>query len=219
MEEGNEEDNGNIGNSDQSDCKRVSDCEHECENSKFLEKNKLVTQHKIRSAEKRKKSENSEESFTTVTRRKPKCRIRSDLTKSADNNQLIDALSTPLEMQRLEEYYVVCVTSLQCLPKQIGLAKLLKSENIINVMKIRYKSPYKVLVQFQKLEDAYQLINCKKILDLGYHCRIVNETHLSFGVVKGIDIGIEEQEILENLSSSCEISSVKRLKRLDINGK
>ncbi|CAG5024363.1 unnamed protein product [Parnassius apollo] len=182
----------------------------------------METQHKISSAEKRKKTENSgednsEESFTTVTRRKPKCR-RSDLTKSADNNQLIDALTTPLEMQRLEEYYEVCITSLQCLPKQIGLAKLLKSENIINIMKIQYKSPYKVLVQFQKLEDAYHLINCKKILDLGYHCRIVNETHLSFGVVKGIDIGIEEQEILENLTSSCEISSVKRLKRLDING-
>ncbi|CAG5031052.1 unnamed protein product [Parnassius apollo] len=86
-------------------------------------------------------------------------------------------------------------------------------------MKIRLKSPYKVLVQFQKLEDAYQLINCKKILDLDYHCLIVNETYLSFGVVKGIDIGIEEQEILENLTSSCEISSLKRLKRLDINGK
>ncbi|CAG5033358.1 unnamed protein product [Parnassius apollo] len=139
MEEGNEEDNGNIENSDQSDCKGRKK-EKKTENSG---------------------EDNSEESFTTVTRRKPK---------------LIDALTTPLEMQRLEEYY-------------------------------------------EKFEHAYQLINYKKILDLGYHCRIVNETHLSFGVVEGIDIGIEEQEILENLTSSCEISSVKRLKRLDINEK
>ena len=48
-----------------------------------------------------------------------------------------------------ENKYEVCLTSLEVLPKQIGLVKLLKSENLLNITRIKYRSPYKVFIKFE----------------------------------------------------------------------
>ncbi|XP_013164462.1 PREDICTED: uncharacterized protein LOC106115580 [Papilio xuthus] len=177
-----------------------------------------VGQAENMSTEKRKHSDssadNSADGFVTVSKRKNKNRKR----ETADNVNIEISPTTPITVLT-EEYYEVCISSLQCLPKQIAMAKLLKSNNIQNILQIRYKSPYKVLIKFTNKKDAESLITCKQISELGGSCRLTSESNICYGVIKGIDLGIEEKEILENLTASCEIISMKRLKRLDSNGK
>ncbi|CAH1647308.1 unnamed protein product [Spodoptera littoralis] len=100
------------------------------------------------------------------------------------------------------------------LPKQFGLAKLLKSENIINVIKIQYKNAYKAILEFEDREYAEKLLKCQNLLDLGYRCQLVDEISLSYGVVKQIDLNIDVEEIEHSLECDLEVVSVRRLKRL-----
>ncbi|KAF9424530.1 hypothetical protein HW555_000341 [Spodoptera exigua] len=168
--------------------------------------------------EKRKSLDQSEESisendFITVTRRKTKVRIRSDL---------FDIPTTEINMQNEEveeENYVICITSSQCLPKQMAMAKLLRTNNHRNITKIKYKSPFKVLVQFETLEDAEKLNNCPKFRELGYRCEKTNKKNICFGIVRGVDLELKEEEIMEILESSAKILDVKRLKRTNSEGK
>lgn len=173
------------------------------------------------SSEKRKHSdsstENSTDGFITVSKRKNKSRKK----ETVDKNNMETTLTIPTIPSSIpaEEFYEVCITSLQPLPKQIAMAKLLKANNIQNILQIRYKSPYKVLIKFTNKNDANSLFTCKQISDLGGCCRLTNECNVCYGIIKGIDLGIEEKEILENITSSCEITFMKRLKRLDTDGK
>ncbi|XP_045542711.1 uncharacterized protein LOC123723607 [Papilio machaon] len=177
-----------------------------------------VAQAENMSTEKRKHSDSSTDNcadgFVTVSKRKSK-----NQKKETSDNVNIEIIPNIPSSVQAEEYYEVCISSLQCLPKQIAMAKLLKSNNIQNILQIRYKNPYKVLIKFTNKKDAESLITCKQISELGGNCRLTSECNLCYGVIKGIDLVIEEKEILENLKSSCEIISMKRLKRLDSNGK
>lgn len=118
-----------------------------------------------RNAEQRKEREddnsteddnNAEEDFITVVRRKNKRLIRSDSldlineTRVDKNKSLIQSEETTL--------YEVCLTSKESVPKQMALAKLLRSENIKGITRIKYKSFNKVLIQFQSNEDADKLL-------------------------------------------------------------
>ncbi|CAK1552768.1 unnamed protein product [Leptosia nina] len=47
-----------------------------------------------------------------------------------------------------EDLIEVSLTCTEKLPKQFGLAKLLKSENIKNIIKVKYVNSYKVIIQF-----------------------------------------------------------------------
>lgn len=168
--------------------------------------------------EKRKTLDQSEESisendFITVTRRKTKVRIRSNS---------FDIPTTEINMQNEEvdeEKYVICITSSQSLPKQMAMAKLLRSHNHRNITKIKYKSPLKVLVQFETLEDAEKLNNCPKFQELGYRCEKTSKKNICFGIVRGVDLELKEKEIMEILESSIKILDVKRLKRTNSEGK
>lgn len=112
---------------------------------------------------------------------------------------------------------VVSVTGKEkILPKQFGLAKLLRAENIINVSKIQYKNAYKAILEFEDRENAEKLIKCQKFLSLGYRCQFVDEVNLSYGVVKQIDLDIDLEEIQQSLKCEYEVVTVRRLKRLSI---
>ena len=102
------------------------------------------------------------------------------------------------------------------LPKQFGLAKLLKSENIKNINKIQYKNAYKVILEFEDRENAEKLVKCQKFIDLGYRSQLADEINLSYGVVKQIDLNIDVEEIQQSLESEYEVVSVRRLKRLGV---
>ncbi|KAH9640066.1 hypothetical protein HF086_015997, partial [Spodoptera exigua] len=115
--------------------------------------------------------------------------------------------------------YTVSITGKETiLPKQFGLAKLLRAEKIVNISKIKYKNAYKVILEFEDRENAEKLIKCQKFQSLGFRCQFVDETNLSYGVVKQIDLDIKEEEILQSVECEYEIVTVRRLKRLDISG-
>lgn len=158
-------------------------------------------------------SKEEDEGFIIV-RNKSK-RINRSLSKS-NNHSLETGMNEDLA---IEEKYEVCMTSKEVLPKQIGLAKLLRSNDIQNILKIKYKNPYKVIIQFKKSEDAQKLYTCSKIKEFGYRCQSTQQVSLSYGVVKNIDIEVEEKEILESFECDYELVSVRRMKKLNVSGK
>lgn len=146
-----------------------------------------------------------DEGFITVNRRPTKRLLRSfsDCNDQAENSR---------------ESFQVRLSSLEILPKQFSLAKLLKSESIENILKVKYTSPYKVNILFKTEEDANKLLNCKRFNDNNYRCQNMHEVNISYGVVRDIDLEIEEKEILEEFTCEHDIVSVRRLKRLTEEG-
>ncbi|CAH1647536.1 unnamed protein product [Spodoptera littoralis] len=116
------------------------------------------------------------------------------------------------------EKIIVSVTSKEILPKQFGLAKKLRAENIDNILKITYKNPYKVLIEFEDKTNAQKLVNCESFHGLGYRCLFTNERILCYGVVKNIDLDIEDKEFQDSLECEHQVVSVRRLKRLTDTG-
>lgn len=148
-------------------------------------------------------AESSEEEFVSAVKRKSKRYC------SAFQNNSLTIPSNGIE---------VCVSSFNALPKQMAFAKLLRNENICNVVQIRYKSPFKVLLKFEKKEEAEKLLCNKKFQESGFKAQFTTETSVVYGVIKGVEIDMAEPEILKVLESSAEILSVRRLKRLSADG-
>lgn len=116
--------------------------------------------------------------------------------------------------------HIVCITAKNALPRQFGMAKLLRSHNIGNIIKLVYKNPYRALIYFDKKENAEKMLNCEKILgDLECNINIVGESPVCYGILRQVDLEIEDKEILENLTCDFGILSAKRLKRQDSDGK
>ncbi|KAF9422545.1 hypothetical protein HW555_001749 [Spodoptera exigua] len=165
----------------------------------------------VRIAEKRGREKGdescSEEDFITVIRRRPKRLLRSESGIEGESMKEV-------REEIINDTYKMSLTSLEVLPKQMALARLLKNENIQNILKINYKSPYKVFIHIAKKEDGEKLMNCQKLVDLGIRIQFVNQLVLSYGIIKGVDLELSESEILESLESSCKILSVRRLRRI-----
>ncbi|XP_045772942.1 uncharacterized protein LOC123872606 [Maniola jurtina] len=146
-----------------------------------------------------------DDGFITVRTRRSK-RFARNITKHSDFHKSNNS--------NLEEQYQVSITSKEVLPKQIAFAKLLRAENITNILRIKFRSPFKVLIQFECKEHAEKLIQNKKLSDMGYRMQLVDEINVSYGIIKEIDLDEEEKELMENLQCDHEILAVKRLKRL-----
>ncbi|CAB3236856.1 unnamed protein product [Arctia plantaginis] len=170
-----------------------------------------------RSTEKRKEREDeySEDDFITVTRRRAKRLIRSESVEETNQRAVHRKEDANMEPAKHE----VCITSLELLPKPIAIAKLLRSNNIKDILRIKYKSSYKVLIQFQTKEDAIKLVNCQEIKEKGLRCQSIQEQAICYGIVKGMDLELSEAELINILKSDVEILSVRRLKRLSLDGK
>ncbi|CAG4975226.1 unnamed protein product [Colias eurytheme] len=146
---------------------------------------------------------NSEEIWTTVTR-KSKRFGRADVI---NDTEIIP-----------EDKIEVCLTCTEKLPKQFGLAKILKSENVQNVIRVKYINSYKVLVQFNNEESAEHFVTSKTFNENGYKCYKTLETNQSYGVINNVDLELSEEEIMKGLScTSAVILSAKRLKRKNTN--
>ncbi|CAG9136303.1 unnamed protein product [Plutella xylostella] len=112
-----------------------------------------------------------------------------------------------------EEIVEICMTHKDPLPKQIGLARLFKSENIQDIIRVKYINAFKVLIQFNKDLSAEKLLNCQNLLEKGYRIQRAMEVSRSYGVIKEIEIDVSEEEVLKSLSSDMDIIGVKRMKR------
>ncbi|XP_063388219.1 uncharacterized protein LOC134674096 [Cydia fagiglandana] len=169
--------------------------------------------------------ENDAEGFTLVERRRRSKRLNRSLSQNnlSDLTQ-INNLSDLPRKNRVEAFVQtcegceVCVTSKEDLPKQVGLAKLLRSDGIQNIQKITYKNSCKVLVKFNSKHDAEKLLHSKKINDLGYRCQLTTELNLTYGILRRIELDVTEEEIKNNFDCMHKILSAKRLKRLDERG-
>lgn len=197
-----------------SDSEIILNCERVL--SEILENNRNVTAEscemdltcedrpRLEKRKEREEEDDEEDDFITVVRRKPKRFIRSESVvqreKDGENNE-------------------VCITCLKELPKQMAMAKLLRNEKIQNIIKIKYKSPYKVFISFENNEDAEKLMTCQKFKEMEFRCHKTFDTSISYGIVRGVDLDISEEEMLEVLKSDCNILSVKRLKRINSEGK
>lgn len=150
-------------------------------------------------ADKRNRELDDEEDWTSVARGKKKF-LRCD---SGDSNKAVVA----------EEKVEICVTGKEKLPKQIGLARLLKSENIKGVIRVKYLNAYKIIIDFDNLMNAEELLKCKSLIDKGYKCQKTFEVGLSYGTIKNIDLELSDKEVCESLKSEVEIIEVKRQNR------
>lgn len=112
----------------------------------------------------------------------------------------------------------IYVNSAEPLPKQFAFAKLLKSNNIEHVSRVKYINPYKVLLQFDNSESAEELKNCKSLQDLGWRCQKPMEVVISYGVIKDVELELNENDMLKIISSEHELIAVKRLKRKNKDG-
>ncbi|XP_022827083.1 uncharacterized protein LOC111356823 [Spodoptera litura] len=182
-----------------------------------LNKNKQNEEHTTlsqRVAEKRTREDSEEiieedEGFITVRRgKKP---VKNNLSRNPDNTNM---KAVDMRNNR-NDIPMVMITSKEVLPKQFGMAKLLRAENIQDVSRIKYKGAYKVLIHFENRESARKLICCEKLISLGYRCQMIDEINLSYGVLREIDSDMEDTEIAECLTCDYEIISVRRLKRLN----
>lgn len=153
--------------------------------------------------QKRSRELDQDEIWTTTVR---KAKILSrDHTKNS--------ISTKTTEYKIE----VSVTCTEKLPKQFGIAKMLKTENIKNVLKIKYINSFKALIHFSDEESADNFIHCKSFNENGFKCQRTLEINQSYGVIKDVDLDLKEEEILQELSSKTEILAVKRLKRKNTN--
>ncbi|CAK1578722.1 unnamed protein product [Parnassius mnemosyne] len=135
--------------------------------------------------------------------------------KDLNNDNLVEEGHQDSEAKK---YIIICMTGKEVLPKQFGMAKLLRSLNIENIVKMIYKSAYRVLIHFGNEESAVKLLKSEKLSSLGYRAQRADETTFCYGILRQIDLETEEQEILENLSCEHEIISIKRLRRMSDSG-
>lgn len=152
---------------------------------------------------------------------RPDKRSRNEVSDKEDENGFVTvrkqtkrlARSYSQSANKPENLYEISMTSKEPLPKQIGLAKFMRSLNIPNIIKIKYKNPYKVLIQLNTRFEAEKLLNSEKIKEMGYRCQSTHENNLSYGIVKQVELEVSEQEIQEAFKCDAELISVKRLKR------
>lgn len=107
----------------------------------------------------------------------------------------------------------VAMTSTEKLPKQFGLARLLKEENIPDIVSVKYINLNKAIISFDKAESAAILVSNKNISEKGLRCYCTQEINKTFGVIKDVDLEMSEKEILSSLKCDQTIMSVKRLNR------
>lgn len=110
------------------------------------------------------------------------------------------------------------INSSEKLPKQFAFAKLLKSNNIERICRVKYINPYKIFIQFENADEAEKLIKCKPLQDLGWRCQKPLEVVVSYGVIKDVELELTEKNILEIISTDRELIAAKRLKRRNKEG-
>lgn len=151
---------------------------------------------------KRNRQIDQDEMWTNITRRGK---------RFARTSHVHDEIRIP------EDKIEISITSIEKLPKQFGLAKLLKTENILDITSIKYINAFKVLIQFSIEESANKLIESKCLKEKGLRCQKTLEIRETYGVIKNIDLESSEEEILDGLSCDTEIIGIKRLKRRNTN--
>ncbi|KAI5642143.1 hypothetical protein NE865_05835 [Phthorimaea operculella] len=148
-------------------------------------------------------------------------RISTKRTREEEDEPFEKVLSSHekkiLKMQVAVEIYIYCKEKV---PKQFALAKLFKEQGIVGVNKIKYLNPYKIRVEARDEVVANQIMFCKKFTDLNWKFQRALEVDVSYGVIKGVDIELEDEQILACITcpTPAILVAAKRLQKRDING-
>ncbi|KAI5641608.1 hypothetical protein NE865_06122 [Phthorimaea operculella] len=116
------------------------------------------------------------------------------------------------------EVYVACK---ERFPKQFALAKLLKEQGILEVLNIKYMSPYKIRIEFENVTCMEKAISCVKFNEKGWVFTLAYSTSYLYGIIRNVDLELTEDEIkaLIKCDSRATLSQVYRLKRRNDDGK
>lgn len=117
-----------------------------------------------------------------------------------------------------EKKYQVCVTDKNKLPKQFALAKIMRTNNIEGITRVKYVNPFKILLDFSKDVQADTFINNEEIKKLNWRVQKTWEVGISYGLLQDIEIEMSNEELLENVVCDFEIASIKRLNRRQDDG-
>lgn len=118
-----------------------------------------------------------------------------------------------------EKAVEIVVTSKEVLPKQIGLAKVLQKEGVRDVIKVSYKSPYKVLISFKNEMSAQYLMNNVIFTEKGWNMKKKGDVNFSYGLLREIDLELSDKEVESSITSDVEIVQIKRLNKKNGEGK
>lgn len=107
------------------------------------------------------------------------------------------------------------ISSNEKLPKIFALAKIFKNLGLVDIERVKFLSPFKVRVDFNNDNSACKLETNQELINKGWRIHRAMETTMSFGVIKNVDINMEEDEILKSIScpDTIELLSAHRLKR------
>lgn len=115
------------------------------------------------------------------------------------------------DTEKIEIY----ISSKEKLPKQFSLAKLFKDQNIKDISRVKFLSPYRVRVELISEISAEKLETCEFFIDKGWNIYRAMEKNLSYGVIRDVDLEMSEENILENVycPEPAKLVSVLRLNR------
>lgn len=123
-----------------------------------------------------------------------------------------------LKRQEAIEVYIYCKDKI---PKQFALARLFKEVGLTGINKIKYINPYKIRVEAKDEAVANQIMFCKRLLDMDWRFQRALEVNESYGVIKGVDADLNDEEIAKCIKcpEPAILLSAKRLQKRGEDGK
>lgn len=147
------------------------------------------------------------DSFITIGRKPKRLRVLATAKTQLEPDGVPD---------KLFEVYIV---SKEDLPKQIGLAKLLQFKGIKGILSVKFMGPRKVRIQFNSKDDAEKLLASQEFNNETRRSYWSNMACCTYGIIRQVELEVEEDEFLKNIEGSEDILSICRLNRLDHDGR
>lgn len=110
------------------------------------------------------------------------------------------------------------ITSANELPKQFAFARFLKENNISEILHIKYMNPYKIWIHFGNERSLDKLSTCQTAVDNGWKVYKTLEVSSSYGVIRKVELDLNDEEVKKSITSDVELLVAKRLARRSDDG-
>lgn len=179
------------------DCMEKERLENHAEDSVQSEDGGMTSEKHSMLGSKRRRDTDEEENWTTVGRYGKKHRTTGDASS---------------------EYVEAIITSNVELPKQFAFARMMKDNNIQDILQVKYINAYKIKIRFMNEGNFKKLLLSEMITTKGWKIYKTSDVGFSYGVVRRVELELSEEDILKSIDSNVEILSVKRLMRRSSEG-
>lgn len=146
---------------------------------------------------KRRRDSDEEELWTLITRDGKRYRARRSFTEEISCDQKIE----------------VYLTAGAELPKQFAFARLMKENDILDILQIKHINPFKMFIQFGNEISLQKLISSQPAQANNWRIIRTNEVGTTYGVIKNVEQDLKDEEIIKSITCDAELLSVKRLTR------